>query len=60
MGSHHPSEARRLVGPLSGLWVMGTLLDLWVETNLVPKLWCLTVNLLLVRMVWYGFWGTVC
>ena len=30
----HPSLAICLVGTLPGLWVMGTLLDLWVETNL--------------------------
>ena len=40
--SHHPSLARYLVGALRGVWVLGTLLDLWVETKLVPKLCYLT------------------
>ena len=45
MGSQHPNLARYFVGTLHGLWAMGAVLDLWVETNLVPKLWYLTLNL---------------
>ena len=45
VGSQHPSHARCLVGTLPGLWAMGTLLELSVETNLVPKLWYLTLIL---------------
>ena len=45
VGRHHPSRARCLVATLPGLWVIGTLLDLWVETNFVPKLWYLTLIL---------------
>ena len=45
VGSHQPSQATCLVGTLPGLWVMETLLDLWEETNLVPKLRCLTLIL---------------
>ena len=45
MCSQYLSQAICLVGALPGLWVMGTLLDLWVDTNLVPKFSYLTLIL---------------